>query len=552
MIIILLEVTVVTKQAKFIVFIILSLLIVFMSACSEKDGSGYLFRYSLLGNPKNLDPQLATDTSSLVVIQNMYCGLLRTTGNGKLTEGAAKKYTISPDYLKYTFDLREDLYWKNADSDFKEQVTANDFVFAFKRIFEKNTKSPYAESFSCIKNAEKIITGELGADSIGVTAKGDFELEIDLDYPNANFLSLMTTSAAMPCNEEFFNNSKGKYGLETDSTISDGAFYLKEWEYDPYGQNNYIIMRPNKYFSEFSKIYPSSLNFFIEKDSKKIAADFKSNSTDFIVTDEAEKNLFASGYTINGYETTSCGLIYNTKSEIFSNLNLRQALSLAIDRSEYEGKLSNGARPAYAIVPSGISMLNKSYRELVSEKDKSPYNLTVAQEKWKQGLSEYGKLSIDTVKILIPKSFNNQEWLKYITQQWQNKFDFFCGIEVVPDEKYAARIANGDYQIALYQLSCEYNNPESILSNFETGNIKNVISYSNPKFDELINESSKVQTLSESVKIYSEAEKLIIDDYIYTPIFYQKEFLVYKDTITDIEYNPFTKQFDFSNAKNFK
>ena len=95
--------------------------------------------------------------------------------------------------------------------------TANDFVFAFKRIFEKNTKSPYAESFSCIKNAGKIITGELGADSIGVTAKGDFELEIDLDYPNANFLSLMTTSAAKPCNEQFFNNTKGKYGLETDS-----------------------------------------------------------------------------------------------------------------------------------------------------------------------------------------------------------------------------------------------------------------------------------------------------------------------------------------------
>jgi oligopeptide transport system substrate-binding protein len=523
--------------------------VLFGTSCSEKDGSGYLFKSSLMGNPKILDPQIASDESSLVVIGNMFCGLLRVSGDGKLAEGVASSYTVSDDGLKYVFSLKNNFYW-HGPNDYKKQVTAEDFVFAFKRIFDKSTKSPYTSTFLCIKNASKIISGEMTPDSLGVKANGNFELEFELDYPNANFLSLLATSAAMPCNEEFFKSTKGKYGLDDDSCISNGGFYLKEWQYDPYGENNYIIMRKNSYFSAVYPVYPSGLNFFIEKNEENIESDFLAGNTDCIISG-TNKKLLKSDCMADEYETAASGFVYNLKSETFSNKSLREALSLCVDRSAYADELS-GSSAAYGIIPSGVTMLNKSYRELVSEKDKSVFNLELAKQKWNEGLSAIGKMTILNVNILVPQSFEDPERLKYITQQWQNGLGFFCGLEVVPDGEYRSRILSGDYEIAVLEISGTYNSPEAILNNFKTSNSSNIIRYSNPEFDRIMDESGRSKSLNECVKLYSQAEKLVIDDAVYTPLFYEKEYFIYRKTIEGIGFNPFTKQIDFCGAKNFK
>jgi len=142
---------------RYLLCIFITLSFIISTGCSEKDGSGYLFKYSLSADPKNLDPQIADDTPAMTVMGNIYSGLLKFADNGKLTEAVATDYKISSDGLTYTFNLREDNYWSGSDSDFKEQVTSKDFVFAFRRIFDKNTSSPYAKDFICIKNADKVL-----------------------------------------------------------------------------------------------------------------------------------------------------------------------------------------------------------------------------------------------------------------------------------------------------------------------------------------------------------------------------------------------------------
>lgn len=536
------------KTAIFVIFIAMALL---LSACSKKDGTGYLFRYSLLGDPKILDPQLAEDASSLVVLENMFCGLFRTTEGGKLTEGVASDYAISSDGLVYTFTLREDFYWMNADSDFQQQVTASDFVFSFQRLLNRSTQSPYAQDFFCIQNAERYYSGECGVEELGVKATGSFSLEIRLAYTNANFLNLLTTSPAMPCNQAFFESTKGKYGLEVEACVSNGAFFLKSWEYDAYGTNNYLIMRKNKYYNAVYPVAPSSLNFFTQKNTEELEADFISGGTDCIVADGTNKKLFKGGNIIDEFETKSAGLVLNAQSEIFSNPDFRKALSLSIDRSAYNDELSGGARAAYGIVPSGITLLNKSYRELVSESDKSLYTPEQAQTLWSNALTASGKLSVDGMNILVPTGFQNSEWLKSITQQWQSELQFFCGIEPVTNAEYNRRLLAGEYDLVFYQLAYSYNNPAAVLNNFRTGDSGNRIGYSNADVDLLLAQSERAQNLSDCVKLYSAAEKAVIDDCIYLPLFYQKEYLIYPDTVEGLAYNPFTKQIDFSLAKNF-
>ena len=150
-------------------------------------------------------------------------------------------------------------------------VTAQDYVFALKRILSPEMQSPYAKEFSCIKGGEACINGSASADSVGVRAKDDYTLEVQLDYPSADFLALMATTAASPCNEEFFLSTRGRYGLDDDSVMSNGAFFVRQWFYDPYGKNNILYMKKN-YANSYDddKIYPSFLSFTIEESASDI------------------------------------------------------------------------------------------------------------------------------------------------------------------------------------------------------------------------------------------------------------------------------------------
>ena len=170
----------------------------------DGDGSGYLFTTSLIGNPKSLDPQSATDASSKTIIRNLYEGLLEMDDTGTPQLAAASSYTVSPDGLIYTFLLRKDRYWfydKNGNDTVDDgetwPVTASDYAYAFQRIFDPQTQSPYAETFSCLHNAEAVRNGTLAPSEIGVRAVSDDQLQFTLDQPNAQFLAMLTTTAAI-------------------------------------------------------------------------------------------------------------------------------------------------------------------------------------------------------------------------------------------------------------------------------------------------------------------------------------------------------------------
>ncbi len=526
----------------------LSFLMVFLCACgSSKDGSGYLFKYDLSDNPKNLDPQVASDIASLNIIQNIYSGLFRTAPDGSLVNSVAKDYKISDDGLVYEFTLRDDNYWSGTQKDSYVKVTASDFEYGFKRIFDNNTSSPYRETFSCIKNAERIMRGEADFSKLGVYAESEDVLKIELDYPNANFLSLLTSSAAMPCNKELLMSTGGKYGLDSEFVFCNGPFYVKQWEYDPYGKSNYLILRKNKKYSETEVIYPSSLNYFVKKDESEHLEDFKKENTDCIISDGTEKSLFSGKYKYTEYRTETYGIIINPYDKYLYDGNFREALSLSVDRNSYANELSNGRTPASAIIPSGVTILNKSYRELIAENSKAKYDVQTARKLWDEGLEQNNIGAVSGVNILVCSDVIENEDLNEITEQWQKNLEFYCGIESVTPDEYTRRLDEGNYSIALVSISGSYNSPESFLKVFSDG----IAGYSNGKLNALLKKAEKSQKLSECVEIYSNAEDAVIEDYEFIPLFYQSKYLVYNDGMTDFVYNPFTEQIDFIYAKNF-
>ena len=170
------------------------LLLLFCCGCGEDEnvikGAGHSFSYTLVGNPDTLDPQLAVNASAQTVLCNLFEGLLVTGADGSIRNGVAESYEISEDRKHYTFHLRENNYWYQAigenvsfDADAKMNVTAEDFVFAFQRLFDPVYHSANAEAFACISNARDIMKGIISPEKIGVHAADRFTLEFTLDFP---------------------------------------------------------------------------------------------------------------------------------------------------------------------------------------------------------------------------------------------------------------------------------------------------------------------------------------------------------------------------------
>ena len=518
------------------------------TACTEDDGSGGIFKYDIPANPQSLDPQSAPDSTSDLLISNIFMGLLVAEPDGSISAGVAEDYIVSEDGLTYNFKLRQDVYWIDS-GDFEAQCTAHDFVFAFRRLFDPETRAPRASDYYCISNSERVHKGTIPDTSmIGVKATGDFELEITLDYPNPQFPLLLTKTPAMPCNQEYFKFAQGKYGLAADATPSNGAFYLKTWDYDPYTitDNNHIILRRNYKTSEVSQVFPSGLNFFIV-DKAGFVEDFVAGTTDCIAVTDEEATLINGEFTVCEYSSISVGMIFNNEYSLFSNTEFRQALASLVNREEISKAMSEYS-VATGIVPDEVTLLDKSYREYAGEASLIEYNADKASDLYNAVEAKLNKDQLVGARIIMPDD-TMKDAVAYIMQEWQKVLGFYCKVEVLSTEDYEKRLQNGDYEIAIVELTGGYNSPEAYLTPFTADSSENYSGYFNIALQRLMSSAGRAVDLQESADGYIQAEKLIIDEAAFVPLCYKNEYFFVGEDARDIFYNPFTKAVNFSKAK---
>ncbi len=543
---------------KLTMFICTVLCAVTLSSCGNNDrgdGTGHMYDVSVLGNPESLDPQYATDSASNTIIKNLYSGLMSTDSNGNIFCCNAESYTVSSDGLEYTFNLKQDNYWffdENDDDIIDDDeyfpVTASDYVFAFRRILDPAMQSPYAESFSCIRNGSNIISGKALPETAGVIAVDDYTLNISLDYPSAEFLGLLATNAAVPCNREFFYSTKGRYGLDDRSVMSNGAFFVRQWFYDPYGVNNILYMKRNEVNrSETNEICPSFLNFTIESSEDDIRSMFKAGQIECFTTMNTG-GLNLKKYIVNSSEATTLGLIFNPDDVYYSNENIRKTLALSVDRKEIiKDTDSSDIKEAYGIIPPAVKLLGRSYRELVADEQFEFYNIEEAKRCFEVGKAELQTESLDGAKILVCSGTIDSSYLHKLSQKWQELFGFYIGIEEVIPTEFSRCIAEKDYTIALYPLNADYDSGLSVIEQFEKNDF---LKYS-ADGSEITDRIRKCADISELVDCYCVEESGILDSYGFIPLFYKNSYLIMQDDNEDILYDAFTGSLDFKYAKNY-
>lgn len=294
----------------------LTIFLVFsLSACQKGYKGAYIY-FELLEPPATIDAQTAFSDSELLIVRNIYEGLLRKSDSGSIVCGVCESYEING--LEYKFEIRKDAMWSNG-----EDVTAYDFVFAFRRAVQKSTGAPFASRLFCIKNAQEIYSGRADVSTLGITAVDEKNLTITLSFEDPDFEEALTTSVCMPCNEEFFNSCEGKYGLAKEYIISNGSYHLTKWNREDFGIRLY---RNPKYSSLFKS---QNAAVFISCDDESTQVERLLNGSDdmaFLPSSEinsadSEKLTSQSAENICWVMTVGDSYTENVKSALLSALS---------------------------------------------------------------------------------------------------------------------------------------------------------------------------------------------------------------------------------------
>ena len=207
----------------------------------------YIAKLALSGAAGTFDPQFAENQNSILVASNVFEGLLVEDPDGGLHPGVAEGYTVSSDGRTYTFQLREDACWSDGSA-----VTADDFVFALRRLFGPGSVSPYAENLLSVQNAEAILAGEMQPEALGVRAADDHTLVLTLEKADSGITTVLAQWYTAPCKESFFTEQKGRYGLEVKSTLYNGPYVISLYDA---GKEIRLRQNPNYHSEQPAELY---------------------------------------------------------------------------------------------------------------------------------------------------------------------------------------------------------------------------------------------------------------------------------------------------------
>lgn len=528
-----------------------------LTACGNDDnpneGSGHSFAYTLVGNPDTLDPQLAVNDSAKMVLGNLFEGLFTIDESGSLKPALVTDYSVSEDGLRYLFTLREDSFWydeMHEDTQFSKDnavaVTASDFVYAFQRMFNPLYQSPYRETFACIQNAQDIIDGKQDYTMIGVYAKKSNQLEIRLDTPNANFLQLLASTAALPCSEAYFDSTKGRYGLDENSIIGNGGFAMQRWLYDPYGKYNVIQLCRNPLANDVSHVFPIDLSFFIEASDNDAASLFAAGSTDCYVTTQTSM-LSRTGITTQSAYSMTLGLVAAPNSP-YADPQVMNALALALDREKISAN-DGDVKTAYGILPPAVTLLNKSCRELIAENVYNRFNAEDAKLALAEGLFSLGQEDLPEGKILVSSGVMDYEPLCSAIEIWEQNLNIHMSIDEVSERDYQNKLNKHDYMLALIAVSGDSQDASSVFEDFLVN--PNISCDSEAAIREWLSGASQAENFNACVELYRNAETSILQDNCFIPLFYKNRYLLCQEGVSDVVFNPFSGQLYFYNAKHF-
>ena len=509
------------------------------------------FTVQLGPNPETLDPALnaAVDGgNTLITIEEP---LLIIDENNEVKPGQAESYEVSDDGLTWTFHMRDGLKWSDGSD-----LTAADFEYSFKRLASPDTAAPYAETVvgmidgyqDAIGNPDEDgnTTTDPDWDALNVHASEDGKtLTVQLSYPCSYFDKLASFVATSPVQQATVEANGDAWCTEPDTYVCNGPYMITEWT-----PSERIVLSKNPYYVggwDSSKIVSDTITLLLLEDSSASYAAYNSGEAQLVKdvpTDEIP-SLTRAEDGGDFYLDEIMGTYYislNDQEEPFTDVRVRKALSLAIDRDYVANTIMQGIyTPATALVGPGIVDENGYFMDNANGGE--PYisdDYAANLEEAKSLLAEAGYPDgegFPTITYSANDAGYHVPVAEYVQQAWGD-LGITVNIDKVEWASFLPLRRAGDYDVSRNGWSMDYNDPSNMLELFTTNNGNNDGKYANPEFDQVIEDSRVADKTTHFEKLH-EAEDILMNDAACIPVAYYNDFWLQSPSLKGTWHSPY-------------
>lgn len=457
---------------------------------------------------RSLDPQAVIGNSGGALMYELFEGLVTEDRNGKLVPGASESWSRSDDGLTYTFKLRQGLRWSDG-----VPITADDFVYSWRRVVDPKNALRGAGTLFPLRNAVAITRGQKAPESLGVKARDALTLEVSLESPAPYFTDILAGFPTAPVPRHVVE----KYGsswTKPGNIVGNGAYILDQWV-----PNTYYKLAKNPNFRDASQVSIGEVFYYPIPDRNTGEKRFRAGELDVVLNIPPNRLAWLQKNMPDELHSTSAlgirYLIINTKRAPFTDMRVRKALSIAIDREIIAARiLKDGSEAAYNLVPPTMPRYGRN---------PAPFR----SQAYPQRLDE-------AKKLLAAAGFSGSKPLRF-TLDYQNLEDgrrvavalqamwrsIGADVQLTTTgfENKDTSLRNGDFDVSWFTFYAPYSDATAFLYLLEANNARNYSKYSNPEFDGMLRTANRMHDPVERAAFLKKAEQLALSAYPVIPLF---------------------------------
>ena len=465
------------------------------------------FTYLLPQNITSLDPQTASGSAAEVVIATLFEGLCRIDEEGKAVPGVAKSWDSNADNTEFTFHLRKNAKWSDGSP-----LIAQDFVFGITRALSPTTGT-LAEDLLLIRGARAYSNGETDASALGLEAVDDHTLVIRLEKSSPDLPTLTAGAHYMPCSQSYFEACEGHYGLSSQYLITNGPFTFGSsysWQTDN-GKRSITVTRSDTYQGDH-KVQAASVTFLIDYDQSYDAdpvTALVSGHVDILtLPDDQAQAAEEQGCTLLTLHDAVTGLLLNPQSEKLESTQLRSLFFKSLNRQDLLAQ-RGGVSEAQGVMPSCVLWNNQPYYS----SGQTAYALqdSEALQDLPSLLRELDLEKVPSITVICLDDPESVAVTNTLLAAWNSTLGNAFNLERLSASQFQSRIESGSYEAALYTLRAGGTTPYDALKSFESTAFPSLLKSAD--FDQAL------ESLAFDLASYQNAEQLLLEQYVFYPIF---------------------------------
>ncbi|OWF79450.1 oligopeptide ABC transporter substrate-binding protein OppA [Yersinia frederiksenii] len=460
--------------------------------------------------PASLDPMKAVGLIEAQVARDLFEGLVNQDAHGQIIPGVAAKWQTA-DNQTYIFTLRKDAKWSNG-----EPVTAQDFVYSWRRLVDPKSLSPFAwfAELAGMENAQQIIAGKMPPETLGVSAVDKYTLKVKLSKPVPYFPSLTANFSLFPVPAtviEKYGNDWTKVG----NLVGNGAFKLQDRVV-----NEKLVLVPNDYYWDHAHTVLTKVTFIPINQEANATKRYQAGDID--ITESFPKNLYQKllkdipGQVYTPDQLGTYYYAFNTQRAPTNDVRVRKALSYAIDRKIIAEKvLGTGEKPAYHFTPD-VTAGYHPVANLLQQQDQEELN---AQAKALLHAAGYGPDKPLKLSLLYNTSDNNQKLAIAIASMWKKTLGVDVNMINQEWKTYIDSRNTGNFDVVRASWVGDYNEPSTFLSLLTSTHSGNIAKFNSADYDRLLSEAGKQTNPKALSDDYNKAEQIIAEQVPIAPIY---------------------------------